>query len=85
MNQCHFYLAYYWAKALAKQTEDTELQSIFIQVANHISNSEDKIVSELIDIQGKSVDIGGYYQPDEELTSKSMRPNKTLNSILDQI
>ena len=46
---------------------------------------EDKIVSELIDIQGKSVDIGGYYQPDEELTSKSMRPSKTLNSILDQI
>ena len=81
----HFYLAYYWAKALAKQTEDTELQSIFIQVANQISNNEDKIVSELIDIQGKSVDIGGYYQPDEELTSKSMRPSKTLNSILDQI
>ena len=57
----HFYLAYYWAKALAKQTEDTELQSIFIQVANQISNNEDKIVSELIDIQGKSVDIGGYF------------------------
>ena len=81
----HFYLAYYWAKALAKQTEDTELQSIFIQVANQISNNEDKIVSELIDIQGKSVDIGGYYQPDEKLTSKSMRPSSTLNSILNQI
>ena len=81
----HFYLAYYWAKALAKQIEDTELQSIFIKVADQISNNEDKIVSELIDIQGKSVDIGGYYQPDEELTSKSMRPSKTLNSILDQI
>ena len=81
----HFYLAYYWAKALAKQTEDTELQSIFIQVANQISNNEDKIVSELIDIQGKSVDIGGYYQPDEKLTSKSKRPSSTLNSILNQI
>ena len=81
----HFYLAYYWAKALAKQTEDSELQSIFVKVADQISNNEDKIVSELIDIQGKSVDIGGYYQPDEELTSKSMRPSKTLNSILDQI
>ena len=81
----HFYLAYYWAKALAKQTEDTELQSIFIKVADQISNNEDEIVSELLDIQGKSVDIGGYYQPDEELTSKSMRPSNTLNSILDQI
>ena len=81
----HFYLAYYWAKALAKQTKDTELQSIFIKVADQISNNEDKIVSELIDIQGKSVDIGGYYQPNEELTSKSMRPSNTLNSILDQI
>jgi len=81
----HFYLAFYWAKALAKQTQDSELQKIFINVADQISNNEDKIVSELIDIQGKSVDIGGYYQPDEELTSKSMRPSSTLNSILDQI
>lgn len=81
----HFYLAYYWAKALAKQTEDSELQSIFVKVADQISNNEDKIVSELIDIQGKSVDIGGYYQPDEKLTSKSMRPSSTLNSILNQI
>jgi len=81
----HFYLAYYWAKALAKQTEDSELQRIFVKVADQISNNEDKIVSELIDIQGKSVDIGGYYQPDEELTSKSMRPSSTLNSILNQI
>ena len=81
----HFYLAFYWAKALAKQTQDSELQKIFIKVADQISNNEDKIVSELIDIQGESVDIGGYYQPDEELTSKSMRPSSTLNSILDQI
>ena len=81
----HFYLAFYWAKALAKQTKDTELNNIFTQVAAQISTNEDKIVKELIDIQGESVDIGGYYQPNEDLASKSMRPSTIFNSIIDQI
>lgn len=81
----HFYLALYWAEALANQTNDSELQSVFTKVAQDITANEQKIVQELIEAQGESVDIGGYYLPNDELASKVMRPSTTLNSIIDQI
>jgi isocitrate dehydrogenase len=78
----HFYLALYWAQALAEQTEDSELQAKFAQVAKQLSDNEAKIVAELNDAQGKPVDIGGYYHPNAELASKAMRPSATLNETL---
>ena len=81
----HFYLALYWAQALAKQTKDTELQARFIGVAEQMTANEDKIVGELNDAQGQPVDIGGYYLPNDEMTAKAMRPSATLNGIIDAI
>jgi len=81
----HFYLALYWAEALANQTKDSELQSRFTEVAKQMSANEDKIVQELIDAQGQAVDIGGYYHPNQELAAKAMRPSATLNAIVDAI
>jgi isocitrate dehydrogenase len=78
----HYYLATYWAKALAKQTKDTELQNIFSKVANELIANEDKIINELTVIQGESVDLKGYYAPNEDLVVSSMKPSATLNSIL---
>lgn len=71
----HFYLALYWAQALAAQTEDTALQAQFAQLAKTLAENEATIVAELNAVQGKPVDIGGYYAPNPELTSKAMRPN----------
>ena len=79
----HFYLALYWAEALAKQTKDAELQARFIPVAQEMVANEEKIVQELNDAQGQPVDIGGYYHPSEEMTAKAMRPSATLNAIID--
>ena len=81
----HFYLALYWAQALAKQNKDTELQARFAKVAQQMSDNEDKIIQELIDCQGQPVEIGGYYIPNDELASKAMRPSATLNAIIDAI
>ena len=81
----HFYLAMYWAQAISRQTDDPELQNIFTEIAREITTNQENIVQELIEVQGKPIDIGGYYLPDEELISKAMRPSDTLNSILDQI
>ncbi|GAB3486366.1 NADP-dependent isocitrate dehydrogenase [Azotobacter salinestris] len=78
----HFYLALYWAQALAAQTEDKELQSQFANLAKSLTDSETTIVGELAAAQGKPVDIGGYYHPNTELTSKAMRPSATLNAAL---
>lgn len=78
----HFYLAMYWAQELANQTEDTELASQFSTLAKQLEENETKIVSELNDIQGEPVNIGGYYEPKEDLVNKAMRPSETLNSIL---
>jgi isocitrate dehydrogenase len=78
----HFYLALYWAEALAKQTADAELQSKFSPIAQSLRKNEDKIVSELKDSQGHAVDLGGYYLLDEEKAVAAMRPSKTLTSIL---
>ena len=81
----HFYLALYWAQALAKQTQDAELQARFTGVAQQLAANEDKIVQELNDAQGQPVDIGGYYHPNQEMTAKVMRPSATLNAIIDAI
>jgi isocitrate dehydrogenase len=81
----HFYLALYWAEALAKQTKNPAIQSCFAHVAQQLSANEDRIIQELNDAQGQSVDIGGYYHPDDELAANAMRPSSTLNAIVDAI
>jgi isocitrate dehydrogenase len=81
----HFYLALYWAEILAKQTQDPELQVRFTAVAQELAANEEKIVQELAEAQGKPVDVGGYYQPNDELAAKVMRPSATLNAIVDAI
>ena len=78
----HFYLALYWAQALAAQTKDTELQARFKPLAETLAKNEAKINSELIGAQGKPVDTGGYYLPDSTKTSAAMRPSATLNASL---
>jgi isocitrate dehydrogenase len=78
----HFYLALYWAQALAAQDKDAELKKIFTPVAEKLTANEAKIVSELIAVQGKPVDIGGYYKPDDTKASAALRPSATLNEIL---
>ena len=78
----HFYLALYWAEALANQTKDTELQSEFKEVYEKLSSNEDTIVKQLIDCQGEPVDINGYYYPSEDLASGAMRPSDVLNTIV---
>ncbi len=81
----HYYLAMYWARALADQTKDAELQRIFGPIASELERNEAKIVSELNGVQGKSVEIGGYYHPDSAKASKAMRPSGTLNTIIDAL
>jgi isocitrate dehydrogenase len=78
----HFYLALYWAQALAAQTKDAELKKLFIPIAEQLAANETKIVQELIAVQGKPVDVGGYYQPSDALASVALRPSPTLNDIL---
>ncbi len=78
----HFYLALYWAQALANQDKDAELKAIFTPIAADLTANEAKINEELIAAQGKPQEIGGYYHPNFELTDKAMRPSATLNSIL---
>ena len=79
----HFYLAMYWAQALAEQGEDAELAGIFKPVAKALADNESAIVEELNGVQGQAMDIQGYYMPDEGLASKAMRPSATLNGIID--
>ncbi|WP_143959735.1 NADP-dependent isocitrate dehydrogenase [Litoribacter populi] len=81
----HFYLAMYWAEALANQDKDAALKEVFGKVAKELQENEVKIVNELNEAQGSAVEIGGYFKPDEEKTSKAMRPSETLNSILSRI
>lgn len=81
----HFYLAMYWAEALANQTKDAELKATFTPIAAEFEANEAKINDELIGAQGKPQNIGGYYQPNPELTSKAMRPSETFNTILAKI
>jgi isocitrate dehydrogenase len=79
----HFYFALYWAQALAAQSESAELAAHFAPIAKALAENEAKIAKELIDAQGKAIDIGGYYWFDEALAYEALRPSPTLNAIID--
>lgn len=81
----HFYLGLYWAQALAEQKDDADLKKRFTPIAKQLTDNEDKIVAELNGVQGKAIDLKGYYHPNKELTSIAMRPSQTLNSIIDSM
>jgi isocitrate dehydrogenase len=81
----HFYLAMYWAQALAEQNEDENLKQAFSPVAQQLADNEDKIVAELNKVQGRTADVGGYYHMDSEKASAIMRPSATLNGIINNI
>ena len=81
----HFYLALYWAEALAAQNKDAELRARFAPLAKALAENEEKIIAELTAVQGKPVDIGGYYRPDEKLVSAAMRPSQTFNAALETL
>ena len=81
----HYYVAMYWAQAVAENGQDAELAARFAGAAQALADNEDKILAELLDAQGSPVDIGGYYQPNEELATAAMRPSATLNAIIDAI
>ncbi len=79
----HFYLALYWAKELAAQNDDEALKTAFTNLSHQLSENEAKIIAELNEVQGKRMDIGGYYNPNDKLGSEAMRPSQTLNNILE--
>jgi isocitrate dehydrogenase len=81
----HFYLALYWARELADQAEDPELAERFAPVAERLADDEEKIVSELSDVQGSAVELGGYYHPDSEKAAAAMRPSPTFNAALETL
>jgi isocitrate dehydrogenase len=81
----HFYLALYWAQALAAQSSDAELKALFTPLADKLASSEKQIVAELIAVQGKPADIGGYYQPDDAKASAALRPIGAFNHILNTL
>ena len=82
---CTFYLALYWAQALAAQDADAELKARFEGVAAQLAKNEAKIAGEMLAAQGRPVDIGGYYHPDDALAQAAMRPSATFNAIIDAI
>ena len=81
----HFYVALYWAQALAAQTEDQGLAERFAPIAEALSSGEETIVNELNSAQGPAMDVGGYYQPNPDLAAKAMRPSMTFNEIIDGV
>lgn len=81
----HFYLGLYWAQELARQTADAELAAAFAPIAQQLADAEATIVAELNGVQGHSVDIGGYYHPDEAKVAQVMRPSQTLNAVIDAL
>jgi isocitrate dehydrogenase len=81
----HFYLALYWARELASQTEDAEIAARFAPLADQLAADEQRIVAELTEIQGEAVELGGYYHPDPELAAPAMRPSATLNAALGSV
>ncbi len=81
----HFYLAMYWAVALAEQRDDMQLNALFSPIAKQLQENEQKIVAELNGVQGQQAEIGGYFQPDDAVAAQIMRPSSTLNSIIEQI
>jgi len=78
----HFYLSLYWAEALSNQTEDADLKAQFTEIYNKLSTDEESIVQELISVQGKNADVGGYYFFDDSKASQVMRPSETFNRII---
>jgi len=78
----HFYLALYWAQELAAQSSDVELKKLFTPIADRLATNEKKIVDELVSVQGRPNDIGGYYQPDDAKAFAALRPSRTFNDIL---
>ncbi len=81
----HFYMALYWAQALAAQTDDADLAARFAGVAQALSDNEDAIVNDLTEVQGSPVETGGYYSPNIEMATPAMRPSATLNKIIDDL
>jgi isocitrate dehydrogenase len=81
----HFYLALYWAEALAAQSKDPGLKTRFTGMAQNLSANEARINAELLGAQGRPVDLGGYYQPDPAKVARAMRPSPTLNAIIESM
>ena len=81
----HFYLAMYWAQALAEQSDDTQLKEVFTPIARSMTENEDRIVKDLTAVQGKAVDMGGYYLPDDAEMLSIMRPSEAFNEILAEL
>ncbi len=81
----HFYLGYYWAKALSNQDKDIDLKEIFTKIARSFEQQKEDILTELLEAQGTPQSIGGYYKPDQDLVSNAMRPSSTLNKILEML
>ena len=80
-----FYLTLYWAEALAEQNKDPEMKTRFSKIAKELKANEEKISKELIAVQGKPVDIGGYYLPDDKKAFEVMRPSSVFNKIIDEM
>jgi isocitrate dehydrogenase len=80
-----FYLALYWAEALSQQDKDAEIKSRFTKIYKELSANEEKVIKDLISVQGKPVDLGGYYLPDDKKVNEIMRPSSTFNKIIDGI
>jgi isocitrate dehydrogenase len=81
----HFYIALYWAQALAEQNQNLELQSKFAELAKILADKESQIIQELSAVQGQSVDIGGYYFADPDKANQAMRPSQTLNEAINSL
>jgi isocitrate dehydrogenase len=81
----HIYLALYWAQELAAQTDDTDLAALFAPLASALEAAEDTVVAELLAVQGKPVELGGYYHPDPALAAAAMRPSPSFNAALDTL
>jgi isocitrate dehydrogenase len=79
----HFYVAMYWAQALAEQSDDAALSAHFAPLAAALAENEATINAELLAVQGQAMDIGGYYQPDTTLAASAMRPSQTFNALID--
>jgi isocitrate dehydrogenase len=81
----HFYLALFWAQALAMQDDDPGLKEEFTSIAEELGANEERIVDELNSVQGQPMDIGGYYRPTDESANAAMRPSETFNAIIDRM
>jgi isocitrate dehydrogenase len=81
----HFYLAKFWAEAVARQDKDIALKQRFAALAERLAAGEEQITAELLAAQGEPVDVGGYFAPNPELAAKAMRPSATLNAAIDSV